>query len=230
MNYTQADAYATHGGTGNRMHQDTAPVPTMVTAQDLNMVIWSCMKVIQDAGISAATFDANTPGTYDRLSLAVAALAAGQPGDVKISAASTVQAGWLECDGSVKVRATYAALFAAIGTSYNTGGEAGTDFRLPDLRGSFVRGWDHGRGVDAGRAIASSQLDALQNITGTLGAANGGGTGASGAFVADGTPFNHITAGTSGTDNSWTFDASRVARTATETRPRNVAMMYVIKT
>ena len=128
------------------------------------------------------------------------------------------------------VRATYPALFAAIGTTYNTGGEAGTDFRLPDLRGEFVRGWDHGRGVDAGRAIGSGQLDALQNITGTLGAVNGGGEGASGAFVADGVPFNHISAGVVGTDASWTFDASRVARTAAETRPRNVAMMYVIKT
>lgn len=230
MNYTQADAFATHAGTGRRMHQDTAPVPTMVTAQDCNMLIWSLMKLVEDAGVAPASFDANTPATYDRLSLAVAALASGRPGDVKISAASTVQSGWLECNGSVKVRATYPALFAAIGTSYNTGGEAGTDFRLPDLRGSFVRGWDNGRGVDAGRTIGSSQVDALQNITGSLGAANGGGLGASGAFVADGAPFNHITAGTSGTDASWTFDASRVARTATETRPRNVAMMYVIKT
>lgn len=30
---------------------------------------------------------------------------------------------------------------------------------LPDLRGEFIRGWDNGRGVDAGRAILSSQTD-----------------------------------------------------------------------
>ncbi|ECV6025854.1 phage tail protein, partial [Salmonella enterica] len=28
---------------------------------------------------------------------------------------------------------------------------------LPDLRGEFIRGWDDGRGVDAGRSILSAQ-------------------------------------------------------------------------
>lgn len=229
MNHTKSNSYLTHAGTGQRMHEDSAVVPTAWSADDANMVIWSLMQVLADAGVAGVDFDADTPGSYNRLSLAIKQLSS-VAGDVKISAASAVQSGWLECDGSVRVRATYPALFAAIGTTYNTGGEAGTDFRLPDLRGEFVRGWDHGRGVDAGRAIGSGQLDALQNITGTLGAVNGGGEGASGAFVADGVPFNHISAGVVGTDASWTFDASRVARTAAETRPRNVAMMYVIKT
>ena len=31
--------------------------------------------------------------------------------------------------------------------------------QLPDLRGEFVRGWDNGRGVDAGRALLSNQTD-----------------------------------------------------------------------
>ena len=30
--------------------------------------------------------------------------------------------------------------------------------QLPDLRGEFIRGWDNGRGVDAGRALLSAQL------------------------------------------------------------------------
>jgi phage-related tail fiber protein len=29
--------------------------------------------------------------------------------------------------------------------------------RLPDLRGEFIRGWDDGRGVDAGRGLLSFQ-------------------------------------------------------------------------
>ena len=43
--------------------------------------------------------------------------------------------GFLLCDGAVVLRATYAALFTAIGTSYNTGGEAADSFRLPNLKG-----------------------------------------------------------------------------------------------
>lgn len=34
---------------------------------------------------------------------------------------------------------------------------------LPDLRGEFIRGWDNGRGVDAGRALLSSQSDATKS-------------------------------------------------------------------
>nr|DAK45074.1 MAG TPA: tail fiber protein [Caudoviricetes sp.] len=30
--------------------------------------------------------------------------------------------------------------------------------QLPDLRGEFIRGWDNGRGVDAGRGLLSAQL------------------------------------------------------------------------
>lgn len=40
---------------------------------------------------------------------------------------------------------------------------------LPDLRGEFIRGWDDGRGIDAGREILSAQGDAIRNITGTFG-------------------------------------------------------------
>nr|WBW56415.1 hypothetical protein OIPGGLEJ_00029 [Escherichia coli] len=29
--------------------------------------------------------------------------------------------------------------------------------KLPDLRGEFIRGWDDGRGIDAGRTLLSGQ-------------------------------------------------------------------------
>lgn len=38
-------------------------------------------------------------------------------------------------DGTVYLRATYPALFTAIGTTYNTGGETASQFRVPDSRG-----------------------------------------------------------------------------------------------
>lgn len=56
-------------------------------------------------------------------------------------AGNTVPTGWLLCDGSTVSRTTYANLFAAIGTLWNTGGEAGTDFRLPDGGGKVAVGF-----------------------------------------------------------------------------------------
>lgn len=48
---------------------------------------------------------------------------------------SAAPLGFLLEDGAVVLRATYPALFAALGTRYNTGGETAAQFRLPDSRG-----------------------------------------------------------------------------------------------
>lgn len=52
--------------------------------------------------------------------------------------------GWLLCDGSVVSQATYAALFAVCGTTYNTGGEGAGNFRLPNLKTRMPVGRDSG--------------------------------------------------------------------------------------
>ena len=59
---------------------------------------------------------------------------------------NTIPNGWFEQDGSTFNATTYPKLAAHLGG--NT---------LPDMRGEFARGWDHGRGVDPGRALKSSQ-------------------------------------------------------------------------
>lgn len=48
-------------------------------------------------------------------------------------AGSSTPSGFLLCDGSVVPQATYANLFAAIGSLWNTGGEGAGNFRLPSL-------------------------------------------------------------------------------------------------
>ncbi|MEB2855512.1 phage tail protein [Pseudomonas atacamensis] len=68
-----------------------------------------------------------------------------------------VAPGFLELDGSVKSIAVYPDLAAFLGTAFNKGDEGAGNFRLPESRGEFLRGWDHGRGVDAGRTVGSSQ-------------------------------------------------------------------------
>ncbi|MHC8310739.1 phage tail-collar fiber domain-containing protein [Pseudomonas sp. GT1P32] len=72
-----------------------------------------------------------------------------------------VPPGFLELDGSVRSIATYPDLAAFLGTAFNQGNEGAGNFRLPESRGEFLRGWDHGRGVDAGRAIGSWQKGSM---------------------------------------------------------------------
>lgn len=59
---------------------------------------------------------------------------------------------WLVCDGSLLNRADYPDLFNVLSTSYNTGGEAGTQFRLPDMRSRLPVGAGAGAGLTS-RAI-----------------------------------------------------------------------------
>ena len=63
-------------------------------------------------------------------------------GSIIMWAAIAAPTNWLLCNGSVVSRATYASLFASIGTTYNTGGETVDQFRLPDLKGRVVTGYD----------------------------------------------------------------------------------------
>jgi microcystin-dependent protein len=52
---------------------------------------------------------------------------------------ASVPTGYLTCDGSAVSRATYAALFAAIGVT-NGAGDGSTTFNLPNMTGNFLMG------------------------------------------------------------------------------------------
>lgn len=84
------------------------------------------------------------------------ALGLDQTGMVCYFAQSTPPAGYLKRNGAAVSRATYARLFAKIGTTYGSG-DGSTTFNLPDGRGVFDRGLDEGRGLDPGRALGSYQ-------------------------------------------------------------------------
>lgn len=142
-------------------------------------------------------------------------------GMVNCFAMSTPPIGWLECDGSAISRSTYATLFSLIGTTFGAG-NGSTTFNIPDLRGEFIRGWDHGRGVDSGRSFGSAQADQFQGHYHSTDAQkiNNGSNLAGGTAVIQGSASvtGPITDGTNGTP-----------RTGSETRPRNIALMYCIK-
>lgn len=72
-------------------------------------------------------------------------------GSVTAFATDTPPDGWLECNGFALPReGKYAPLFARIGTRFGQG-NGSTTFNIPDLRGQFIRGWDHGAGSDPDR-------------------------------------------------------------------------------
>ena len=83
-------------------------------------------------------------------------------GFVMAYAHETIPSGWLECNGAAISRTTYADLFGAISTHYGTGDGSST-FNIPDLRGQFIRGWDHGAGTDPD---AASRTDRGDSTTG----------------------------------------------------------------
>lgn len=174
-------------------------------------------------------------------------LAAGVPvGTILTFGASTPPSGFLECNGSAISRSTYASLFSILSTTHGAGDGSST-FNLPDLRGQFVRGWDNSAGVDASRVFGSTQTDQNKNHTHTTDSVTltGGirkisegflsGGSATGVFTKTSDGNNSITGSSStspvgGVDfdgtHSHTISSSGGG---TEARPKNVALMYIIK-
>lgn len=95
-------------------------------------------------------------------------------GMVGYFARATPPTGWLKANGAAVSRVAYAALFAAIGTTYGAGNGFDT-FNLPDLRGEFLRGWDDGRGIDGGRNFGTVQSGSIQSHDHSATSADGGG-------------------------------------------------------
>ena len=83
-------------------------------------------------------------------------------------AGATAPSGWLLCYGQAISRATYAALFTAIGTVYGAG-DGSTTFNLPDLRGRSISGVDNMGGTAASRVTSGGS-----GVAGTTLGATGG--------------------------------------------------------
>lgn len=77
-----------------------------------------------------------------------------QSGSIIDWPSETPPAGWLECDGSSLLRASYPALFAVCGTAH--GAADALHFNIPDHRGKYKRGWDHGTGNDPDAAARTA--------------------------------------------------------------------------
>lgn len=144
---------------------------------------------------------------------------------------ATVPDGFLACDGTSYLRATYPDLFAAIGTAWGTAD--GTHFNVPDLRGRFSRGMDGSAGVDpdkltrtaanaggnTGNNVGSIQADAFKSHQHNV--------SLPGAIA----PTNGFFGSMDGTDLSSTthFTNAADATGDNETRPVNAYVNKIIK-
>ena len=148
---------------------------------------------------------------------------------------STAPSGYRECNGDPVSRTeTYDSLFAVIGITYGSG-DASTTFNLPDYRGYFLRGWDHGAGIDddaatrttrgdvaatTGDNVGTRQDHAMQTHTHTVGTYpswEGDGDNTTISSTSTGAAYNIASAAPTGVIS------------ATETRPINVNVMWIIK-
>ena len=66
-------------------------------------------------------------------------------GDIKLTAITFNQRGWMSCEGQLLPIAQYSALFSLLGITY--GGDGRTTFALPDLRGRVPVGLGNGPGL-----------------------------------------------------------------------------------
>jgi phage-related tail fiber protein len=144
------------------------------------------------------------------------------PGTVISFASTVVPSGFLDCNGAAISRTTYSSLFAGIGTVFGNGNGT-TTFNIPDLRGEFIRGWDNGRGADSGRVFGSFQAGDFTShnhgnssitILRVLATPDGPNWG-----LAQGYYGGQETINGSGT----------YSQGGSETRPRNIALLYCIK-
>lgn len=159
------------------------------------------------------------------------------PGSIVAFAMATPPPGFFKANGAAVSRITYGALFAQIGTSYGAGDGVNT-FNLPDLRGTFLRGWDDSRGLDANRGLGT--LQGSQNASHTHGAssdvqgAHSHGIWPIALNITTGQGGGHYSVGASLSANSGSAGAHNHnitvdASGGIEARPVNVAMVYCIK-
>jgi len=151
-------------------------------------------------------------------------------GSLLLWSTGSVPANYLECNGAQLSTSDYPDLFNAIQYAY---GGSGLIFNLPDWRGMFPRGWDHGRLQDpdataraGGDAVGSTQGDAmidhqLEVPAGTFYAAAGAGGPCFQWGVAS--PGQWTDAA------GWGGNPGQAKVSAYETRPVNMNVMFCIK-
>ena len=204
------------------------------------------IKIGPSAGVAATIFadgSINTSGiitatTFHGSGANLTGVVSIPTGMIAPFAMSSPPTGWLECNGATISRSTYATLFAAIGTTYGAGDGSST-FVLPDLRATFIRGFDNSRGIDTGRVFGSFQDQGIPAMKGDIHDSHGYSrtntnavSGFTNVFEGVGTSsWRTSIESVSGNYAEIRFDSPRIVPDAPHggVRPRNLALMYMIK-
>ena len=197
---------------------NTAAAPTVVVADNEVTTAKILDANVTDAKLAATLNLSSKTVTLPNSSVALAQLVTAvqqallPAGAVQAFAMNSVPSGWLAADGTAVSRSTYAALFSAISTTYGAG-DGSTTFALPDLRGYFVRGSGTNSDGTAAGTFGAKQADYFKAHTHTQ-------TGNAGVFLQSPGGFVYGVA-------SGTIDTGSTG--GTETRPKNIALLYCIK-
>ena len=140
--------------------------------------------------------------------------------------------GYLNCDGSAVSRTTYAALFAAIGTTWGIG-DGLTTFNLPQLQNYFVRG------AGGSNPAGTYEDQSIQSHTHSATATDSGHThttphsasnqGAVGGGYVGGSVSSQDASNPTGTGFA-NISVSVAATGSAETKPANYRLWFLIKT
>lgn len=164
----------------------------------------------------------------------------GMPtGSVINFAGTSAPYGYLSCDGTAYSRSTYAALYAAIGTTWGAGNGT-TTFNVPDLRGMFLRGTGtNATGSSSGAvgpSVGAYAADTYLNHSHTATSTDSGhthtigSTGPNGAGGGGLPGFGTSTTVTTNTGNANITTTVAASTTGgTETKPKNYGVLYCIK-
>jgi microcystin-dependent protein len=159
---TAAKLFATTGSTAGTYQVVLSDTPTITTPTI------SSPNLTGTPVTPTATAGTSTTQVASTAFVQTAAGITTPSGSVSAYAGSAAPTGWLLCSGAAVSRATYAALFAIVGTTYGIG-DGSTTFNLPDLRGRAVAGVDNMGGTAANRITSGGS-----GIVGTTLGASGG--------------------------------------------------------
>lgn len=164
----------------------------------------------------------------------------GKPNNIGMVAffasSGTCPNGWIAADGKTYSTNAYPHLFTVV--EYIYGGSAG-NFKVPDLRGLFVRGWNYGSNgetivsTDTGRGFSTKQSDAFQGHSHRANVDPSGSTTPGGPYgigtLWEGSPSSRGANDYDTVKEPYNDGAHGGPRVASETRPANIALMPCIK-
>lgn len=199
-----------------KMHAANAIPPGWLVcdASAINRVTYSALfnRICINQNGTTTNASASITGLADTSKMAVGMPISGTGIPAAATIASIVSGTAITISANATASGTVALCVAPWGV-----GDGSQTFNVPDFRGEGIRGFDAGRGIDAGRRFGSWQAAAIAAHTHTMWNYSDGSGGLQNSYPTSGNPGavnGTISTGSTG---------------GTETRPKNIPMLACIK-